>query len=91
MRTAVRQRPPRTARAETNGLMVGQIVYDRSYEMPARITGIEGSEVFLARPTGLEWRSRWVSVRPATVWEQRQLTALAKLHMQRQRGLTVPA
>lgn len=54
--------------------------------MPARITGIEGSEVFLARPTGLEWRSRWVSVRPATAWEQRQLAALAKLHLQRQRG-----
>lgn len=93
MRTAVgvRQRPVRRARAEADELRVGQIVYDRHYDMPARITGIQGTVVFLARPTGLAWRSRTVAVRPATAWEQRQLAALAKLHMQRQRGLGVPA
>lgn len=94
MRTAavrVRQRPAPRTRAAADELRVGQIVYDRYYDMPARITGVEGTVVVLARPTGLVWRSRTVAVRPATAWEQRQLAALAKLHAQRHRGLGVPA
>ncbi|MGW0708576.1 hypothetical protein ACWD4G_21935 [Streptomyces sp. NPDC002643] len=93
MRTAavrVRRRPARGAQAAPDELWVGQIVYDRHYDMPARITGVQGSVVFLARPTGLAWHTSRVAVRPATAWEQRQLAALAKLHRQRQRGLDIP-
>lgn len=76
----------RTARANPDGLKVGMVVYDRHYEMPATIAEFQGPLICLTRPTGLSWRSRWTSVRPATEYEQRQLRAIAKLHAQRQRG-----
>jgi hypothetical protein len=69
-------------------LAVGMVVYDRQYDMPATITDFDGPMVCLTRPTGLEWRSRYVSVRPATAYERRQLQAIARLHAQRQRGIT---
>ncbi|KIF74535.1 hypothetical protein QR77_12195 [Streptomyces sp. 150FB] len=46
-----------------------------------------GPFVHLARPTGLTWQSRWVSVRPGTPYEQRQLRVLAALHRLRHKGL----
>ncbi|MFD8870760.1 MULTISPECIES: hypothetical protein [unclassified Streptomyces] len=67
-------------------LAVGMVVYDRRYEMPGTITDFHGPMVCLTRPTGLEWRSHCVSVRPATAYERRQLRAIARLHTQRQRG-----
>ncbi|MFD5392061.1 hypothetical protein ACFWMG_45520 [Streptomyces sp. NPDC127074] len=71
-------------------LVVGMVVYDGHYDMPATITGFDGPMVCLTRPTGLNWRSHRVSVRPATGYERRQLRAIARLHTQRQRG-TAPA
>ncbi|MEV8054959.1 MULTISPECIES: hypothetical protein [Streptomyces] len=68
-------------------LVVGMVVYDRHYEMPATITGFDGPMVCLTRPTGLEWRSHCVSVRSATAYERRQLRAIARLHAQRRRGV----
>ncbi|NUS85791.1 MAG: hypothetical protein HOY75_24465 [Streptomyces sp.] len=67
-------------------LAVGMVVYDRHYDMPATIADFDGPMVCLTRPTGLEWRSHCVSVRPATGYERRQLRAIARLHAQRQRG-----
>ncbi|MEV4972785.1 hypothetical protein [Streptomyces scopuliridis] len=67
------------------GLMIGMIVYDRVYDMPARVIGLGGHLVHLERPTGLTWASRWTSVRPATDWEQRQIRAIAELHIRRRR------
>ncbi|MFE4371228.1 hypothetical protein ACFRMN_23890 [Streptomyces sp. NPDC056835] len=72
-----------------DGLTIGMVVYDRVYDMPARVIGIGGHLVYLERPTGLTWASRWTSVRPASDWEQRQLRAIAKLHAQRR--LPAPA
>ncbi|MFE2035920.1 hypothetical protein ACFXBB_22205 [Streptomyces scopuliridis] len=66
-----------------DGLTIGMVVYDRVYDMPARVIGFGGHLVHLERPTGLTWASRWTSVRPATDWEQRQLRAIAKLHGRR--------
>ncbi|SCG03459.1 MULTISPECIES: hypothetical protein [unclassified Streptomyces] len=66
-----------------DGLTFGMVVYDRAYEMPGRVTGFAGNLVRLARPTGLTWSARRTSVRPATAWEMRQLTALARLRGQR--------
>ncbi|MCL7380743.1 hypothetical protein [Streptomyces sp. 35G-GA-8] len=66
-----------------DGLTVGMVVYDRAYEMPGRVTGFAGHLVCLARPTGLIWAARRTSVRPATDWERRQLSAIAKLHARR--------
>ncbi|MFD8385232.1 hypothetical protein ACFV2X_43070 [Streptomyces sp. NPDC059679] len=68
-------------------LAVGMVVYDSHYEMPATIADFDGPMVCLTRPTGLAWRSRCVSVRPATEYERRQLRAIARLHAQRQRGI----
>ena len=71
------------------GLRIGMVVYDRTYEMVAVIRGFTGPLVHLARPTGLEWHSRWAFVRPGTAYEQRQLRALAALHRLRHKGLPV--
>ncbi|MEU9793297.1 hypothetical protein AB0E27_22160 [Streptomyces sparsogenes] len=68
-------------------LAVGMVVYDRRYEMPGTIADFDGPMVCLTRPTGLEWRSHCVSVRPATAYERRQLQAIARLHTQRLRGV----
>ncbi|MFJ7998524.1 hypothetical protein ACIQ7D_15465 [Streptomyces sp. NPDC096310] len=62
------------------GMTFGTVVYDRAHEMPGHVTGFVGDLVHLARPTGLTWAARRASVRSATSWERRQLTALAKLH-----------
>ncbi|KRV47255.1 hypothetical protein AQ490_07195 [Wenjunlia vitaminophila] len=67
------------------GLTVGMVVYDRRWEMPATIVGFDGPFVCLTRPTGLTWRARRASLRPATTRERRQLRAIAVLHA-RSRG-----
>lgn len=71
-------------------ISVGSIVYDRHYDMVARIREINGPLILLARPSGLNWSRHRRSIRLATEWEQKQLRALAKLHAQRQRGLKSP-
>ncbi|MFD8380314.1 hypothetical protein ACFV2X_17485 [Streptomyces sp. NPDC059679] len=68
-------------------LAVGMVVYDRRCEMPGTIADFDGPMVCLARPTGLKWQSHCASVRPATAYERRQLRAIARLHVQRQRGM----
>jgi hypothetical protein len=72
------------------GLRVGMVVYDRVHEMVAVVDGFAGLFVNLSRPTGLTWQSRWVSVRAGTAYEQRQLRAIAALHMQQRKGLPDP-
>ncbi|MVO86089.1 hypothetical protein GPA10_15335 [Streptomyces sp. p1417] len=62
------------------------VVYDRSYEMPARVTGFDGSRVALVRPAGLTWSVPPGAIRPATAAERRQLRALAALHKVKTRG-----
>ncbi|WP_175411975.1 hypothetical protein [Streptomyces sp. TRM64462] len=76
-----------TAARTGTRLVVGAIVYCRHYAMPARVTRISGTFVYLIRPSGLQWRSARVAVRPATDWEHKQYRALAKLQTQRERGL----
>ncbi|KUN00597.1 hypothetical protein AQI95_34390 [Streptomyces yokosukanensis] len=66
------------------------IVYDNRRDMVARVTGMRAAMVVLVRPMGRPWCSRWASVRPATEREQRQLQALARLHIQRRKGLRIP-
>ncbi|MFF3159459.1 hypothetical protein [Streptomyces sp. NPDC057910] len=77
--------------AKPPNLTIGMTVYDRFYDMPATIDDIQGRLIFLRRPTGLTWMSRTVSVRPATLAEERQLKAIAKLHQQRIRATDQPA
>lgn len=79
--------PRRAPRTGPGGLRVGMVVYDRTHEMVAVIDEFFGPMVTLSRPTGLTWRSRWVSVRPGTEYEQRQLRAIGALHRLRNKGL----
>ncbi|AXG78441.1 hypothetical protein [Streptomyces paludis] len=65
------------------GLTVGMVAYDRTVEMPGRITSFAGERVCLERPTGFAWVAQLSTVRPATPWEQRQLAALDRLHRHR--------
>lgn len=65
----------------------GRVVYDRAYEMVARVVGWEGSRVALVRPAGLTWSVALVHLRPATPYEIKQLDALAKLHKIQTAGL----
>ncbi|RDG35060.1 hypothetical protein DVH02_27305 [Streptomyces corynorhini] len=60
------------------------IVFDRRQDMVAKIIDFSGPLVHLLRPSGLNWRTSWVSLRPGTPYERRQIAALAKLHRQRQ-------
>lgn len=64
------------------------VVYDRTYEMIGVVDDFIGPFVCLKRPTGLAWQSRWVSIRPGTEYEQRQLRALGNLHRRRMKGLS---
>jgi hypothetical protein len=64
------------------------VVYEGSYEMPARVRGIDGVTIELERPTGLVWRAHYARLRPATEREKRQLAAVGRLHRQQCRGLT---
>ncbi|MGW4238746.1 hypothetical protein ACWEJP_18265 [Streptomyces sp. NPDC004749] len=61
-------------------LRVGAAVFDSGSERAGYVDALNGSLVRLVRPSGLTWEARRISVRPATHWERRQLTALAALH-----------
>lgn len=74
-----------TAPRRAPRLVVGMVVYDRRVEMPATVVGFDGPFVCLMRPTGLAWRSRIASVRPANTWERRQLRAVATLYARARR------
>ncbi|MEW1718407.1 hypothetical protein [Streptomyces sp. NPDC093109] len=69
-----------------DGLTVGMVVYDRTFEMPGRITSFAGERVCLERPTGYAWVAKLSTVRSATPWERRQLAALGRLHGRRRRS-----
>ncbi|GGS18791.1 hypothetical protein GCM10010252_67830 [Streptomyces aureoverticillatus] len=69
-------------------LRPGLVVFNRVYQIPAVVRQVDGLFVELARPTGMEWRVAFYRLRRATAWERRQLTAVGRLHRQRQRGLT---
>jgi hypothetical protein len=73
--------------AHPSGLSIGMVVYDRTYEMVACVDGFDGPFVRLARPTGLQWQTRWVSVRAGTEYEHRQLNAIGALYRLRVKGL----
>ncbi|MFJ4921064.1 hypothetical protein [Streptomyces sp. NPDC088725] len=78
---------PQTQQPQSPALTVGMVVYDRAYDMIGVVDAITGPVVSLSRPTGLTWQSRWFSVRRGTEYEQRQLRAIANLHILRQKGL----
>ncbi|WP_236710644.1 hypothetical protein [Streptomyces sp. 150FB] len=69
------------------GLCVGMVVYDKTYEMVGVVDAFVGQLVYLSRPTGLTWQTRWFSVRQGTPYEQRQLRAIGALHRLRRKGL----
>ncbi|MEV7424741.1 hypothetical protein [Streptomyces sp. NPDC091212] len=76
--------------AYMEGLTIGMVVYDRTFDMPGQITSFAGGRVCLERPTGFAWVARLSAVRLATPWERRQLAAIGRLHC-RQRHSTFPA
>ncbi|MFE4592620.1 hypothetical protein [Streptomyces laurentii] len=65
---------------------IGAVVFDKDWEMPAEVAGKDGYFVDLRRPTGRKWRARYSRLRPASAWECRQLIAVGRLHIQRQKG-----
>ena len=75
----------------TTEIKIGMIVYDKRRDMVGKVIGVRGAKVALLRPMGRPWCSRGVSVRPATEREQKQLKALARLHILRRKGLRTPA
>ncbi|MBT2397943.1 hypothetical protein J7E89_18690 [Streptomyces sp. ISL-100] len=68
-------------------MTVGRVVVDKDSEMVATVQEVDGQWVELFRPTGLNWRTRWSRIRPATEREHRQLLAIGRLHRQQRRGL----
>ncbi len=85
--------PAGTARRHTYSgtdidIVPGAAVYDRAYEMPARVRNVYATLIEIARPAGMTWCVHPRRLRPATAHEIRQLTALAALHRQQRRGLT---
>lgn len=64
----------------------GMVVFDRDYEMPGTVRGIDGRMIEMERPTGLVWRRDFSRLRRATEWECKQLVAVGRLQKQRQAG-----
>ncbi|MFJ1649076.1 hypothetical protein [Streptomyces sp. NPDC088258] len=69
--------------AYVEGLTIGLVVYDRTFDMTGRITGFVGERVCPERPTGFAWVAPLSAVRPATPWERRHLAAIGRLHVRR--------
>ncbi|MFJ2111823.1 hypothetical protein ACIOEX_07895 [Streptomyces sp. NPDC087850] len=75
---------PETPESDRHSLRIGMIVFDKREDMVAEVIAFTGPLVHLIRPSGLHWYTSWVSLRPGTPYERRQIAALAKLHRQRQ-------
>ncbi|WP_255948834.1 hypothetical protein [Streptomyces odontomachi] len=73
--------------ADPAAIGIGSVLYDRDRDMPGRVRNVDGQVVELERPTGCAWRVHYRRLRPATEREQRQLTALGRLHRQQQKRL----
>ncbi|MBD0746721.1 hypothetical protein [Streptomyces sp. CBMA152] len=78
--------PPRSAFRSAHDITLGMVLFDRDYEMPGTVRGIDAFMVEMERPTGLIWRSHFRRLRPASEWERKQLVAVGRLHQVRQRG-----
>ncbi|MGY9067406.1 hypothetical protein [Streptomyces sp. CAS3] len=68
-------------------VILGAAVFDNDRDMPATVRGTDGYFVEVDRPTGLSWRVHFSRLRRASVWEQRQLVAVRKHHVQQRKGL----
>lgn len=68
-------------------IRIGAVLFDRDHDMPGRVRNVDGHVIELERPTGFTWRVHYRRLRPATEREQRQLTAIGRLHRQQQKGL----
>ncbi len=69
----------------TEEIRVGAVVVDRYSDLPGTVQSINGRLVRVKRPSGRVWDFYYRRLRPATKYEERQLTALGRLHRQ-QRG-----
>ncbi len=87
MRSRETKNRPQYFPGTTVEIKPGTAVYDRAYEMPARVRRVYAILVEVERPTGMTWRVLPRRLRPATAHEIGQLTALSRLHRQRLRGL----
>jgi hypothetical protein len=63
----------------TSEINIGDVVFERTKELPAWVTGQDGKWFILQRPGGTPWRATVIQMRPPTPEETRQLRALAKL------------
>lgn len=65
--------------------MNGSPVFDMGEEMVGFVRSVKGPRVTLERPSGFQWETLASRLRPATPYQQRQLTALARHARQVQR------
>jgi hypothetical protein len=85
-------KPPRSswltpAFTTVNEIKVGDIVFDRDYEMPGAVRTVDAPFIEIIRPTNLLWRVHYRRIRPASPWERQQLAAIGRLHRTRLKGL----
>lgn len=57
---------------------IGEVVYDAHSEMPAVVTDFKHHMIRLERPSGLNWWTREIALRPADAYQKRQLEALSR-------------
>lgn len=73
-------RPAVPARfVQASEISIGDVVFERTKELPAWVTGQDGDSFILRRPGGEPWRAHVRILREASPEERRQLNALAKL------------
>lgn len=68
-------------------LRLGSVVFDHGRGMVCVLWALDGDHAEVARPTGLHWRTRFASLRPATARQRREIVALTRLRRHRARGL----